>query len=243
MRAPTHPGGATIAHSTGIGGAVMDKVDVRKEFKELYAPSGREFAVVDVPPMSFLMVDGDGDPNTAAAYTDAVQALYSVSYAVKFAGRRELERDHVVAPLEGLWWAADPAAFARRAKDEWRWTMMIMQPRWIPAELVSRAVAATAAKKDLPALPLVRFETYDEGRSVQILHVGSYDDEAPTLARLHREYMPAHGLDFSGPHHEIYLSDPRRTAPAKLRTVLRQPVRRRRDPDRGQEPGQQGAAP
>lgn len=205
----------------------MQKVDLRKELKEFYAPSGKDFAVVDVPPLDFLMVDGEGDPNTAPAYREAVEALYAVSYAVKFASKKELERDYGVAPLEGLWTAADPAAFVTRAKDAWRWTMMILQPPWITAEIVERAVAATARKKDLPALPLLRFERYHEGLSVQILHIGSYDDEGPTLRRLHEEYMPAHGFDFAGPHHEIYLSDPRRTTPERLKTILRQPVRPR----------------
>jgi hypothetical protein len=203
----------------------VEKVDFRRELKEFYAPSSREFAVVEVPPLSFLMVDGEGDPDTAPAYREAVEALYSVSWALKFASREEVGRDHVVPPLEGLWWAEDPSVFGRRVKDEWRWTMMIMQPGWITAEMVAQARAVTAAKKDLPALPLLRFETYAEGRAVQVLHIGSYEDETPVLARLHQEYMPAHGLEFNGRHHEVYLSDPRRTAPAKLRTVLRQPCR------------------
>ncbi|HEX8347777.1 MAG TPA: GyrI-like domain-containing protein [Actinoplanes sp.] len=203
----------------------MTKVDFRRQMKELYAPSGKDFSVVDVPGMPFLMVDGNGDPNTAQAYADAVEALYSVSYAVKFASKHA-GRDYVVPPLEGLWSADDPSAFGRRAKDEWCWTMMIMQPAWITADMVEHAITATATKKNPPALPLVRFEEYEEGTAVQILHVGSYDDEAPTLRRLHQEYMPAHGYTFNGRHHEIYLSDPRRTEPAKLRTVLRQPVKR-----------------
>ncbi len=205
----------------------MEKTDLRKEFRELYAPSSRAFSVVDVPRMSFLMVDGEGDPNTASAYREAVEALYSVSYAIKFAAKRELGRDHVVAPLEGLWSADDPSFFTRRAKDEWHWTMLIMQPPWIPAELVEQARVTTAAKKDLPALPLLRLADYEEGTSVQVLHVGPYDDEAPTLRRLHEEYMPARELEFNGRHHEIYLGDPRRAQPSKLRTVLRQPVRPR----------------
>jgi hypothetical protein len=205
----------------------MGKVDFRRELKDLYAPSSRDFVLVDVPPLSFLMVDGAGDPDTAPAYRHAVEALYAASYALKFASRRELGRDHVVCPLEGLWWAEDPSVFGRRAKDEWRWTMMIMQPGWMTADMVAQSLATTAASKDLPALPLLRFETYDEGRAVQILHVGPYDAETPVLARLHQEYLPSHGLDFNGRHHEVYLSDPRRTAPERLRTILRQPVRPR----------------
>ena len=205
----------------------MAKTDIKKERKDLYAPSSTDFALVDVPELTYLMIDGDGDPNTAASYREAVEALYAVSYALKFASKKHLDRDYVVGPLEGLWSAADPSSFVRRAKDEWQWTMMIVQPEWITGEMVAKATATTAAKKDVPAIPILRHERYHEGCSVQILHIGSYDDETSVLARLHDEFMPARGLTFNGPHHEIYLSDPRRTAPDRLRTVLRQPVRAR----------------
>lgn len=202
-----------------------EKYDVKRAYRELYAPSAREFTLVDVPPMRYLAVDGHGDPNTAAEYADAVEALFSVAYAVKFRSRKELGRDFVVAPLEGLWRADDPAAFVARDKGSWDWTMLIAQPDWIDEALVAEAIAAARAKGDRPALGLVRFRELHEGPSAQILHVGSYDAEAPTLAHLHDEWMPQHGLTFAGDHHEIYLSDARRTAPEKLRTVLRQPVR------------------
>jgi hypothetical protein len=198
--------------------------DVKKERSDLYAP-GRAFAVVDVPEMAFLMVDGHGDPNTAPAYRSAVEALYTASYAVRATARAALDRVHVVAPLEGLWTAADLAVFSTRDKSAWDWTMMIAQPDWLSPALIEEALTTARRKKGAPAaLELLRFERYAEGRSVQILHVGSYDDEGPTLARLHEEYLPAHGLAPTGRHHEIYLSDPRRTEPARRRTVLRQPV-------------------
>lgn len=216
---------ARLARTVSLLGAVMKKIDFRQEMKELYAPSSKEFSVVDVPEMSFLMVDGEGNPNTAKAYSDAIEALYSVSYGLKFASKKELGIDYVVAPLEGLWWADDPSAFTKRAKDEWRWTMMIMQPRWITPEMVEQTLATTKAKKSLAALALLRFERYAEGKSVQIMYIGSYDEEAPTLLRLHNEYMPGHGLDFNGHHHEIYIGDPRKAEPAKLKTILRQPVK------------------
>lgn len=181
--------------------------------------------MVDVPEIAYLMIDGTGDPNTATSYRDAVEALYAVSYTLKFASRKHLDRDYVVGPLEGLWSAADPLSFRQRAKDEWQWTMMIVQPDWITGEMVAEATVTTAAKKDLCAIPLLRHERYCEGRSVQILHIGSYDDETTVLARLHDEFMPTHGLTFNGRHHEIYLSDPRKTVPDKLKTILRQPVR------------------
>ena len=202
----------------------MQAYDLKKDRADLYSP-GRDFAVVDVPEMAFLLVDGHGDPNTAPAYRAAVEALYTASYAARAVARAELGRVHVVAPLEGLWTAEDLAVFTARAKSAWDWTMMIAQPDWLTPAMVDEALAAARAKKQPPAaLDLVRFERYAEGPSVQILHVGSYDDEGPTLARLHGEYLPANGLVPTGRHHEIYLSDPRRTGPARLRTVLRQPV-------------------
>lgn len=197
--------------------------DVKKERKDLYAPTSTDFEIVDVPEIGFLMVDGHGDPNTAAAYGEAVEALYGASYAVRAVAKTRLQRVHTVAPLEGLWSADDPTVFRTRTKGAWDWTMMIAQPDWITPEIVDEALAA-ARRKHLPALPLVRHERYREGRSVQILHVGPYDEEGPTIARLHEEFLPALELAPTGRHHEIYLADPRRTEPARLRTVLRQPV-------------------
>jgi Uncharacterized conserved protein len=203
----------------------MTKWDVKREWKELYAPRPGRFELVEVPELPFLMIDGEGDPNTSQSYEDAVSTLYAVSYALKFASK-QLGRDLVVGPLEGLWSADDPSAFVTRAKGEWTWTMMIVQPEWITDAMVEEALQRASEKRDLPAADRLRFERYAEGLSVQILHVGSYDDEGPVLERLHREFMPANGLAFNGRHHEIYLSDPRKTEPAKLRTVLRQPVAR-----------------
>jgi len=193
--------------------------DIKKALPELYAPKRGGFHVVDVPEIAFLMVDGHGDPNTSPAYTEAVTALYTLSYTVRAIAKTDLGRVHTVGPLEGLWSADDPAVFVTREKSAWDWTMMISQPAWITPDVVE------AAKRKKKAVDGVRFASYAEGRSVQVLHVGSYDDEAPVLAALHREYLPEHGLTFNGRHHEIYLSDPRRTAPEKLRTILRQPVR------------------
>ena len=204
----------------------MTKLDFKKQLKHLYLPSAREFVVVDVPPMQFLMVDGHGDPNTAQEYKDAIEALYAVAYRVKFASKKELDRDYVVPPLEGLWWAEDMQTFTTdRDKTAWDWIMMILQPDWITGEMFSGAVKHVERAKSLPALPKLRLETYQEGMSVQILHVGSYDDEGPTLDRMHHEFMPQNGLEPAGKHHEIYLSDPRKVAPEKRKTVLRQPVR------------------
>lgn len=203
----------------------MPKVDFKKELKHLYGPSSRAFSVVDVPPLCYLMIDGQGDPNTALEYQQALEALYAVAYTLKFVSKRQLEKDYVVPPLEGLWWADDMAAFAALDKGSWRWTAMIMQPEWVSEAMVGDAVREASAQKALPALDKMRFELYEEGLSVQIMHIGPYDEEAPTIARLHNEFLPAQGYAEAGKHHEIYLSDPRRTAPERLRTVLRQPVR------------------
>jgi hypothetical protein len=202
----------------------MDKIDFKKAFKQLYQPSSKDFSLVDVPPLRYLMVDGAGNPNTSPSYSDAIEALYSVAYTLKFASKNTLGMDYVVPPLEGLWWADDMNAFVSRDKDAWYWTMMIMQPEWISPAMIDSAVATVRAKKTVPALDLLRTEILTEGACVQIMHIGSYDDEGPTLARLHDEYMPRHRLVMHGKHHEIYLGDPRKTVASKLKTVLRQPV-------------------
>lgn len=203
----------------------MDKLDFRKSLKDLYQPPAQDFALVEVPRMLFVMCDGQGDPNVSKIYAEAVNWLYSVSYALKFASKTGLGRDYTVPPLEGLWWADDMAAFAAGNKGDWRWTAMIMAPEWITGEMFEDAREKAGDKLGAPPDSL-RLAPYDEGLCVQILHIGPYDAEAPTLRRLHEAFLPAHGLIPAGLHHEIYLSDPRRTAPEKLRTVLRQPVKR-----------------
>jgi len=201
----------------------VENYDVKKALPALYAPRPGGYHVVEVPELSFLMVDGHGDPNVSPAYTEAVRALFTLSYAVRSVAKSDLGRVHTVGPLEGLWSAEDPRAFVTGDKSAWDWTMMIGQPPWITAGIVGSATRRAAAKLGA-GLDRVRFAPYTEGTSVQVLHTGSYDAEAPVLARLHGEYLPRHGLTFNGRHHEIYLSDARRTDPAKLRTILRQPV-------------------
>lgn len=202
----------------------MEKIDFRKTMPELYQPPADRFVSVDVPVMQFVKIDGEGNPNKAPAHKQAIEWLYSVSYAMKFAAKAFKCRDYVVPPLEGLWWADTPADFVERRKDRWRWTMMIMAPDFIDQPLFEAAVGKSRKKLGAPPESL-RLEPLDEGRALQILHVGSYDNEGPTLAKLHDEVMPSQGLTFAGLHHEIYLSDARKTEPAKLRTILRQPVR------------------
>ena len=209
----------------------MAKIDFKKEWKHLYKPSGKEFEVVEVPPTQYLMVDGHGTPGVVQEYKDALEALYAVSYKLKFASKKEMEKDYVVPPLEGLWWAENMESFTtERDKSQWDWTMMIMVPDWITQEMVERFIKDVSKKKDLPALGKMRLETLEEGLCVQIMHHGSYDDEAPTLDKLHHEWIPENGYQMVGKHHEIYIKagDPRKAPvdPAKLRTVLRQPIRK-----------------
>lgn len=203
----------------------MDKLDFKKSMKALFSPPAGRFSLVEVPRLQFLMIDGKGDPNVSPDYRHAVEWLFSVSYALKFMSKQELKRDYVVPPLEGLWWADDMATFHTRDKAAWSWTMMVMQPEWITPEMFVQAADKTAGK--LGARPeSLRLDWYEEGLSVQTLHVGSYEDEGPVLRRLHEEFLPHNRLAETGHHHEIYLSDPRKVVPDKLKTILRQPVRR-----------------
>jgi hypothetical protein len=203
---------------------MTDKIDFKKTL-DAYRATQQAFRVVDVPDLQYLMIDGHGDPNRSSAFSDAVETLFPVGYALKFASKRELGRDYVVMPLEGLWWADDWEAFtSRRDKSTWDWTLMIMVPDWIGNDLYEAAVRQVAAKSRPPRLDDLRLEMLSEGRCVQTLHIGSYDDETAVLARMHEEFIPSNGLRMTGRHHEIYLSDSRRVAPERLRTILRQPV-------------------
>jgi DNA-binding PadR family transcriptional regulator len=225
LLADQHWARATHTHLEKVSS--MEKYDIKKAHKALYSAPVDDFTIVEVPELQFLAIDGYGDPNTSPAYAEAIEALYSVSYALKFESKKTLERDFAVGPLEGTWRADDKAAFTRRDKSAWSWTMMINQPDWITHAMFVAAVAKATSKKNLRALPLLRLVSLTEGTCVQILHLGSYDDEGPTVDRLHNAYLSEHGLLPRADHHEIYLSDARRIAPAKLKTILRQPVQHR----------------
>jgi hypothetical protein len=201
----------------------MPKLDLKKEYREFYNASAKSCSVVDVPEMQFLMVDGSGDPNTSQAYQDAVGALYAMAYTLKFLSKQTEKLDYVVMPLEGLWWTDDMAGFSAEDKSAWKWTAMIMQPDHITSAQVEASREEVRNKKNPPALDRLRFESLREGLSVQIMHIGPYADEGPTIARLH-QFAADSGYSLRGKHHEIYLSDPRRAAPERLRTVIRQPV-------------------
>ena len=196
------------------------KTDFKKEIASYRARPGI-FAEVDVPPLRYLMIDGRGDPN-GQGYADAIAAVFGAAYKLKFMSKREFDRDYVVMPLEALWWSDDMSAFTSdRDKSRWRWTALNLVPDWITEEQFDRALAAAG---DAPAFGRLRLESLSEGRCVQTLHVGSFDDEGPVLEAMHHDVIPARGLRMTGMHHEIYLSDIRRTEPSKLRTILRQPV-------------------
>ncbi len=203
-------------------------LDIVKLHKPLYAPSARHPAIVEVPDLAFLMVDGRGDPGNSEAFENAMQALFSTAYTLKFSLKKtDPERDFKVAPVEGLWWGDDPKptlADLQRDRDSWNWTLMIAVPDAVTADEVAAALEAAARKKDLPAAPLLRLERFEEGLAAQIMHLGPYSEEAPTIELLH-EWVAGQGYELRGRHHEIYLGDPGRTAPERLKTVLRHPVR------------------
>jgi hypothetical protein len=203
-------------------------VDYRKKLASLYG-AGREPALVEVPPLTYLMVDGHGDPNHSREYREAVEALFSLSYTLKFTCKRETGTDFRVMPLEGQWWCEDMRRFSVEDKSNWLWTLMILQPPELNESLVSRCRASLAAKKELPALERLRYEQFEEGRCAQILHVGPFTDEGPTVERLHG-FIEQQGGELAGRHHEIYLSDIRRAAPARWRTIIRQPMAPRPGP-------------
>jgi hypothetical protein len=202
----------------------MSKIDYKKEFKSLYTASATQPAFVDVPTLSYLSVDGSGNPNTSSAYQEAVQALFSLAYTIKFAVKKSpASIDYAVMPLEGQWWMDDMSQFSVARKDEWKWTLMIMQPALVTSSLVETCRLELARKKHLAVLPRVKFAAFEEGRSAQILHIGPFSEEGPTVEKLHG-FIEANGLKLAGKHHEIYLSDVRRAAPARWKTIIRQPV-------------------
>jgi hypothetical protein len=202
----------------------VQKIDLKKDLKHLYQPSAKEVVQVEVPTFNYLLVDGEGDPNTSQAYSEAVEALFSVSYAAKFIIKKFPQpTDYAVMPLEGLWWADDMSKFSTEDKSNWKWTMMIMQPHFVPREVIESTIADLQKKKNLPALSKVRFESFSEGRCAQVLHIGPFSEEGPTVERLHR-FIDSK-TQRTGKHHEIYLSDIRRADPSKWKTIIRQPMR------------------
>jgi hypothetical protein len=201
----------------------LDKIDLKKELKHLYNPSSKEVGAVDVSAMNFLMIDGEGAP-ASPQYIETIEALFSVAYTLKFMVKKSKGIDYAVMPLEGLWWVDDMTKFSADRKDEWKWTAMIMQPKYVTADDVKVAVEQVKKKKNLAAFPKLRFISFHEGASAQIMHFGPYSAEGPNIAKMH-DFIKNSGHALAGKHHEIYLNDPRKTAPEKLKTVIRQPMK------------------
>jgi hypothetical protein len=200
---------------------IMKKIDLKKELKHLYLPSAKEVVQIDIPTMNYLMIDGEGDPNTSQSFAEAVECLFSVSYTIKFMIKKgPLAIDYGVMPLEGLWWADDMSRFTVEDKSNWKWTLMIMQPEFVTKEIIDTAVEQVRSKKNPAAISLIRFDRLTEGKCAQILHIGPFSEEGPTVARVH-QYIDSLGKR-TGKHHEIYLSDIRKADPVKWKTVIRQ---------------------
>lgn len=202
----------------------MEKIDLKKQLSEYYSVPKNKIVVTEVPSFNYIMIDGQGNPNDSQQFQDAVSALFSLSYTIKFMIKKGAQQvDYGVMPLEGLWWADDMSTFSVERKDDWKWTLMIMQPDMITKAIYDEAFAALSKKKDLPSLPLLRFEAMADGLAAQILHIGPFSEEGPTIARLHA-FIKENGYQLTGKHREIYLSDMRKTAPEKLKTIIRQQV-------------------
>ena len=202
----------------------MRKIDLVKELKHLYRPSAQRIARIEVPIMNYLMVDGAGDPNTSQSFKDAAEALFAISYTMKFMVKKsDMAIDYGVLPLEALWWADDMSAFTTGNKDAWKWTAMIMQPDFITRDMVAVAMAEVKKKKNPAALSKVRCEALSEGDCAQTLHIGPFSEEGPTIEKVH-QFIERCCCKLIGKHHEIYLSDIRRADPAKWKTVVRQPM-------------------
>ena len=203
----------------------MEKLDLKKQYKALYNPSAKENSIIDIPPLTYIMVDGHGDPNTSPVYVEAIQTLYSLAYTLKFHCKTALEKDFTVMGLEGLWWVPDMGSFSTAKKSDWDWTMMILQPDFITPALFEEAKSKAVAKGKAPLADIARLETYHEGTSVQIMYFGPYADEGPTIAKMHA-YAFEQGYVLDGKHHEIYMSDARKVAPEKNKTIIRQPIKK-----------------
>ena len=201
----------------------MEVVDLKKDLKYLYQPSKKEVSVVDVPTMNFLMIDGEGDPNTSQSFSDAIDALFAVAYTIKFMVKKgAIAIDYGVMPLEGLWWAEDMTKFTPEDKSNWKWTVMIMQPSFVTQEIIDAAMVEVKKKKDPAALAGIRFDSLCEGRCAQIMHIGPFAEEGPTIAKVH-QFIDSMSYR-RGKHHEIYLSDIRKAHPSKWKTIVRQPM-------------------
>ncbi len=203
------------------------KIDHKKELKNLYNASVKAIQTVEVPKMNYIMIDGEGNPNDSESFGAAVTALFSAAYTIKFMIKKgETAIDYSVMPLEGLWWMEDMTEFTVENKNRWKWTLMIMQPEFVTKEIFEAAIETATKKKKLPMLSDLRFEAYEEGLSAQLMHIGPYTEEEENIQSLHK-YIDNNNCEKSHKHHEIYLNDMNKTAPEKLKTILRQPMKAR----------------
>lgn len=202
----------------------MTTIDLKKTYREHYNAAAKP-TVVDVPPRPCLMIDGHGDPNTGQDYVDAIAALYPIAYGLRQVVKNATGTAYTVMPLEGLWWTEDMRDFGTEDKSNWMWTAFICQPDVVTLEMASNVIVQVTEAKSLVAGHRVRLEPFGDGLSAQLLYRGPYSDEEATIALLH-EFIALEGYRLHGRHHEIYLSDPRRTDPTKLRTIIRQPMTR-----------------
>jgi hypothetical protein len=203
----------------------VQKLDLKKEYRRLFNPPRGEPEIVEVPALNYMMIDGIDARPESESFQNAIQTLFKVSFKAKFISKKELGRDFVVMPLEGLWWADDMSDFVGGRKERWCWTLMIMQPGFVTAEIVGEAAAASEGKVDAGLLSDLRLEELNEGPSAQLMHIGPFSEEHGNIVKLH-ESIGQNGGSFNGKvqkHHEIYLSDLRKTVPEKLRTIIRQP--------------------
>lgn len=206
----------------------MEKVDFKKKLKHLYRPSSKQIEIVQAPKMNFILIDGQGNPNTSLEFKRAAEVLFSLAYAMKFMVKKgSIGIDYGVLPLEGLWWVDDMSEFDVSKKDEWKWTLMIMQPTYVSKESFKAACEQVTRKKKLEGLEKVRFDSFTEGESAQIMHIGPFEDEGPTIKKLH-DFVREQGYHLQGKHHEIYLSDIRKAAPEKWKTIVRQSIKKGR---------------
>lgn len=206
----------------------MQTLDLRKQYKELYQPSAKQVVLVEVPSLNFVMIDGaiepDQSPGTSPAFEEAMKALYGAVYTLKFGFKKRTENpvDYPVMALEGLWWVED-GQFDIKKPGNWKYTLMILQPDVVTQEVFTEMLVQLRKKKPSPAIERLHLERFQEGLCVQVMHIGPYADEPATKERMDA-FAHERGYALHGKHHEIYMGDPRRGDPAKMKTVLRQPV-------------------